>query len=229
MTAKTFNLNGNANTAIAPGWFGQILDGATPPTSNPNFGWRPGGAGTTGFFKSILGGSVGTSSITVQATSWIDPTSGPTKGSDANTNGGDSFITPVPLTGTFAAGNWVFLVACQVAGAGQNTSGGLLRLRVWASQNADGSAPRLLTPSTLLTQTITGITPTSPAGGPQFTVTWAAPAVILNNEYLFFQLEADVTSLSGTVAVWGIRGNGSSVVTPDFQPVSAGGLVGIMA
>jgi hypothetical protein len=226
MTVKTFWFNG-ATGAVAPGWFGLILDGVAPPVAAPLFGWRPGGATpNTGYFKSFFGGT--NFSQTAQASSYIDATTGPTKGSDAATNGGDSFITPAPLTGAFAAGNWNFLFWLQLAGGGANTSGGLMRCRVWASVNADGSAARLLTPSTLVTQTLTGLTPSTPQGGPQFTVTWGAPAITLNNEYLFFQIEPNVTTISGTTATWGVRGSGANVVTPDFQPPSAGGLVGIM-
>lgn len=216
MTVKTYHLLGTA-TAIAPGWFAQISDGVAPANASPTNGWKPGGAPAIGFFRSFLGGTA--FSQTVQASSYIDVTTGPQKGSDAVSAGGDSWITPLPLTGTFAAGNWAFTFYIQVAGGGQNSSSGLLRCRVWASKNADGSAPRLLTTSTLVTNTLTGIgVGTIPT---PFTVTWAAPAVTLDAEYLFFQMEANITAVGGTTAAWGIPNASAGrfyVVTTDFQP-----------
>jgi hypothetical protein len=77
------------------------------------------------------------------------------------------------------------------------TTVGRMRLRVWASPNADGTSARELTSSVqvggIVTMNVTTSTFTS-------TITWAAPAVNLSNEYLFFQPEWEETT-AGTSTV----------------------------
>ena len=74
---------------------------------------------------------------------------------------------------------------------GAATHSGRWRCRVWASVNADGTSARELTSATLVgsivTLNATGTTFASSA-------TWAAPAITLTSEYLFFQLEWQITT-----------------------------------
>jgi hypothetical protein len=86
-----------------------------------------------------------------------------------------------------------------------------LRLRVWASANADGSSARELTSGAQQTSTVT----TNNSAEQTSTLTWSAPAITLSNEYLFFQIECYIVSSGASNAVLMHRLS-TSIVTTDF-------------
>lgn len=74
--------------------------------------------------------------------------------------------------------------------AGTAGAVGRLRMRVWASANADGSSARELTSGALIGAIVTLSTTVTNNS----TMTWSPGAITLNNEYIFFQLEWQETT-----------------------------------
>lgn len=206
-----------ASTGQSPNYFGNMQDGgSTPANSRAAFGYSPSNNPlTNAYYRSYLGATG--ASLNSAASSWIDSASGPVKGTGTtNSNAGDSWISPTPYSGTFAAGSWTFSMGFQCTTAGAS---GRPRMRVWASANADGSSARVAGPGTIVGSIITlagaGTTYTS-------TSSWSVGGnpVVLNNEYLFFQCEwqeTTVGSASNANALWYQFAN-CYVVTPNFTP-----------
>ena len=173
------------NTAAsAPNWFGRVQDNGTAPAGALSaFGWTVAKiALTTPYWRGRIGA---TARSTVASTgSYIDAATGPVQGTgNAATTAGDSFRSDFPLSGTFAAGNWNFTFGMRT-GAASNS--GRVRCHMWASANADGSGARKLNSSTLIGTAVTMNSATTTFNS---TVTWAAPQIVLVNEYLFIQPE----------------------------------------
>jgi hypothetical protein len=224
MAVKTFYVLNTA--ATSPGWFGALQDGGTAPTAaNATFGFAPGKLAVSAYCRARLGAS-GTSATTNPATtSFIGTATGPTAGTGAtNTTSGDSFITPAAYTGAFPSGNWTFTFNMIATTAGLT---GRLGIRVWASVNTDGSSARELTSGEIFAPTaVAGIAITTSATA--LTATWAAPAITLNNEYLFFQLEYQESSTtSGSVtADNALFRVGSSIVTTNLAALGSASFAG---
>jgi hypothetical protein len=199
------------STAVTPNFWGNMQDGGTAPTAaNTAFGYAPGKLAANSFCRSRLGATG--ASATTSASSFIDSTSGPTKGTGTGiTTAGDSFIAG-PFTGTFAATAWTFDFNLRATVAG---CVGRMRCIVWKSANADGSSATKLTASTLVGATIT----MSTTANVNSNMSWSPGAITLNNEYLFFQLEwqETTTGSSNTDNVL-FRVFASGVTTPDFAP-----------
>src|SRR4051812_28258670 len=195
-----------------------MQDGGTAPVAaSTRAGFAPGknAVATLGYYRGRWGAS-GTNS-TGQAASWIDAQTGPVKGTGSTaSNAGDSFITPTALTGTFAAGAWTLtFTTCPLTA----TLTGRLRMRIWASVNADGSSARELTAGALIGQINTqSSTTTDYAGG----FTWSPGAITLNNEYLFFQIEwQETTAGSANGATTRLRVGTSLVTSTNFTAQNA--------
>src|SRR5262245_10146667 len=127
---------------ISDAVFGELQDGGTAPTAaNCAFGWQVAKtAVSTPFWRSRLGATAVAS--VASASSLIAATSGPTPGTGTGaTTAGDSFSTPTALTGTYAAGAWTISFTTRPTTV---TAVGRLRMRVWASVNANGSSAREL-------------------------------------------------------------------------------------
>jgi hypothetical protein len=213
MPVKNFYVLNTA--AAAPGWFGALqADGTAPTDAACTFGYAPGKLAVSSYCQSRLGAS-GTSATT-GTTSYINSKTGPTAGTGAtNTTSGDSFITPTPYTGSFAAGTWTFVWNVRAGTAGLT---GKVQMRVWASANASGTSARELTSGAVngTTQTI-GTSANVNVGG-----NWAAPAITLNNEYLFFQLEfQEAISAGSSNSDNALFRVGSSIATTNFSPANA--------
>lgn len=181
--AKTFYV---LNTAAAsPGYFGQLQDGGTAPTAaNATFGYAPGKLAVSNYCQSRLGAS--STSATTASTSYVSTKTGPTAGTGAtNTTSGDSFITPTPYNGSFVSGNWTFTFNMIATTAGLT---GRLGIRVWASTSNTGASARELTSGEIFAPSATTGTAIA-TSATALTATWAAPAITLTNEYVFFQLE----------------------------------------
>jgi hypothetical protein len=200
-----------ATTAVTPNFWGNMQDGGTAPTAaNAAFGWVVAKtAVTTPFWRARLGASA-TASVAA-ATSQIDSTTGPQKGTGAaNTTAGDSFVAG-PYTGTFdSATPWVLQ---WVMATGVVAPTGRLRCQVWRSANADGSAATELTTSTLVSAVVA---PAATGLDCYCNMVWSPGAVTLANEYLFFQVEWEETVAGSTTTtnVLFKAGPNAAVFTP---------------
>jgi hypothetical protein len=215
MAVKTFHLL-NA-TAIAPGWFGQMQEGgSTPAAALSSFGWTV-AKSSTAFWRARMGATA--TATTTTSTSYIDPAPVPLAGTGAtNTTSGDSFISPIPYTGSFAPGNWTFSIGMRTAAA---TTTGRIRFRVWASDSADGSLARQLTSAALV-----GSIVTMNAIATTFTssVTWNAPLFDFLSEYLFFACEWNLTAAgSSNSCTAQFYQSASTITTTDFVTTGGGG------
>ena len=190
MATQTIYLLNTA--ATAPNWFGRVQDnGSAPAGALSAFGWTVAKVAiTTEFWRARIGATA--RATVVQTNSYIDSATGPTQGTGAGaTTAGDLFRSDNPLNGTFAAGNWNFTFGMRTGAA---TNSGRMRCLMWASTNADGTSARKLTSATLVGTTVLMNSATATFNS---TVTWAAPQVVLNNEYLFLQVEWEST-VAGT-------------------------------
>jgi len=195
--------------ATTPNWFGKVQDnGSAPAGALSAFGWTVAKTAAPRFWRGFLGATA--RSTAALTTSYIDAQTAPVQGTGASaTTAGDSFRSDNPLNGTFVAGNWNFTFGMRTGAA---TNAGRVRLRVWASINADGSAARALTSTTLVGTTVTMNSTTATFNS---TVTWNAPAVVLNNEYVFTQIEWNSTT-AGTSNSCTAQFYQASFTTPDF-------------
>ena len=203
-------------------FFGVMQDGGSAPSPVvSSAGFNPGKtAVTTPYYRGRWGAN-GKATV-ASASSWIAGTSGPTAGTGtAATTAGDSFVTPTAYSGTFAAGAWTLALSMR---PNLITLTGRLRMRVWASQNADGTSARELTSGALVGQINTqNSTSTTYAAG----LTWSPGAITLDNEYLFFQIEWQETTAgtSNSSATGLYLGSTAAITTTDF---SLGGIDGTL-
>jgi hypothetical protein len=163
-------------------------------------------------------GAVASANV-AQGASFIDFTAAPQKGTGTSiTTAGDSFISPTAYNGKFDAGNWVFNFVMRTGAA---TCGGRMRCIVWAGPNADGSGARKLTSTTLLGSNVTMSSTTTDYNT---SVTWAAPSITLNNEYLFFEVEWNLTVGAGTSNSCSalFRVGASNIATANFVAAVSG-------
>jgi len=124
-----------------------------------------------------------------------------------------------PYAGTFAATAWTITFAVRAGTA--SSQAGRMRLRVFASVNADGSSARELTGSTQVGTTSAALSTTADATS---VVTWSPGAITLNNEYLFFVVAWEITTASGSnsgdvVLRTGQSAGGTRIVTPDLAAI----------
>ena len=198
--------------ATSPNWFGSMQEGGVAPgAAVTTAGFNPAKtAVTTPYFRGRWGASA--KATAAQAASYIDSTSGPAKGTGATiTTAGDSFITPSAYSGTFAAGAWTLTLSMRPSTV---TVTGRLRMRVWASQNADGTSARELTSGALAgsINTQSSTTTTYTAG-----LTWSPGAITLNSEYIFFQIEwQETTAGTASGSATGLYLGTALVTTTDF-------------
>lgn len=218
-TVTVYFLN---TAATSPDWFGRVQDnGVAPAGALSPFGWTVGKtAVTTPYFRGRLGATA--LATVAQAASYIDSAVRPTLGTGSGaTTAGDSFRSDAPLNGTFAAGNWNFTFGMRTAAA---TTVGRIRLNVWAGPNIDGTGTvRKLNSATLVGTTVTMATTTTTYNS---TVTWAAPQVVLNNEYVFTQVEWQETT-AGTANQCSAQFYQASFVTTDYVYAPATGTLAI--
>jgi hypothetical protein len=129
----------------------------------------------------------------------------------------NAFKTPVALIGTFAATAWTFSFAVRATVV--SAQAGRIRMRVFKSKNADGSASTELTSATQIGTTTAVLSTTADQIS---TVTWNPGATIrLDNEFLFFAIAWEITTAGGSntadvVLRTGQVSAGTRVVTPDF-------------
>lgn len=195
-------------SALASGsGFHALVDGGAAPADapfSPATGWI---IGTT-----PVGDMSALDSQTERATTAFDTTLKPLPPDNALGNGAR---TPTALKGQFNAGNWTFPFGVRSDTAAYN--GDIrFRIRVWRSANANGSGATEITTSTIIGASTTAGLSTSVTT--TVTATWAAPAFILDNEYLFFTVACEVTnrtSIGGTKDA-NLRLGMSNIVTTNF-------------
>jgi hypothetical protein len=106
----------------------------------------------------------------------------------------NAFKTASNYNGDFAATAWTLTFAVRATLA--SAQAGRMRVRVFASVNADGSGARELTGSTQIGTTSSALSTTADVTS---VVTWTPAATItLNNEYLFFVLAWEITTAGGS-------------------------------
>lgn len=161
---------------------------------------------------------------------------------------GNAFRTPTAYTGTFAAGNWTLSAVFRSVVALATTQTQRIRYRVYRSANADGTGATEITNSYTFTpsggvqqtgqvvawsNTVAG-TGNTTANLPTTSLTWAAPAITLDNEYLFFVCACQVQATGGTGTTRNMtfrQNSASAITTPDFgvtvAPVELAGTMDI--
>jgi hypothetical protein len=140
----------------------------------------------------------------------------------------NAFKTPAALTGTFAATVWTMTFAVRAGVASSQT--GRMRLRVYKSVNADGSAATQLTPAIQVGTTSAALS-TSADGTTTVSWTPAAP-ITLNNEYLFFAIAWEIVAASGSntgdvLIRTGQAAAGTRFVTSDLSIVVSTAVTGL--
>jgi hypothetical protein len=203
VAVKTFYLKDVVASGSA---FGSLQDGGTAPTAaNMVTGWTVGKiANTVPYSRLVYGTKQATG--TFNATDQLGTAAMPTNALK------DAFRSENTYTGLFPAGSWSFAVKVRATVA--SAQNGALVIRVWASTSATGASGN----RELTTAIQTGTTATTPSTtvDSSTTVTWSAPNVILNNEYLFVQMEWKITVAGGSnTADWVLRA-GSAITTTNF-------------
>lgn len=126
---------------------------------------------------------------------------------------GNAWRTPTALFGTFPAANWTLSMAARSVTAA-SLAGVQFGWRVYATANPAGtSGLREATSGRVLSATSS--TAWSTTANQTISATWAAPAVSVANEYLFFALALVIVTNSGTGTTRDInlRKNAASAVT----------------
>lgn len=132
----------------------------------------------------------------------------------------DSIGTLYPYNGYFPAGNWVWAWPLRAVTAG-GTQDGRIVMRVFKGARAAGDTTwtgvtqltAALLSGTIVTNLATAATQTS-------TVTWAAPAFFLNNEFLIIKMAWQITGAAGTNTndVLLRYGSTATMTSTNFQP-----------
>lgn len=125
--------------------------------------------------------------------------------------------TLYPYNGYFPAGNWIFTFGFRAVSNG-GTQDGRIRLRLYKSGASFTNVTELTTPASapLIGTTVTNLA----TGATQFSVvTFAAPIIQLNNEYLHCKLAWEITGQAGSnnADVDFRDGNTCTMESPEFQ------------
>lgn len=132
----------------------------------------------------------------------------------------DSIATLYPYNGYFPAGNWTFAFPV-IAVSNGGTQDGRIRLRVFKGARAAGGTTWTgVTELTAALQTGTTVTNLATAASQTSTVTWAAPAFYLNNEFLIIKMSWEITGAGGANACdvllrFGVT---AAMTSTNFQP-----------
>jgi hypothetical protein len=178
MAAKTYR---SSNTAV--NGFGELIE-ADATAATVLAGWIVGTSGA-GLTASMLWGTEQANAL------FTSNSTTPKPGTPASGNG---YRSTTPISGTFDNANWVFNIAVRSVTAAY-TGTGRVRIRVFRSVNADGSAATELTGAT---QVGTTVGPGSTTVDATSIVTWAPGAAFtFNNEYLFVTVAWETVTASG--------------------------------
>jgi hypothetical protein len=192
MPAKTYYFL--TTTAATPNWFGSLQDGGSAPTAaSTAFGWAPSKTAiSTPYYKAFIG-ATGTSSA-ASASNYLTTSpgnTGPQKGTGSGaTTAGDSFVIPAALTGSFASGTWTLNINLRASTAG---CVGRIHCSVWRSVNASGASA-----TSVISDQVGATVTLSTTADVNSSITFNPGVVNLNNEYLFFQMQFEETTLGTT-------------------------------
>jgi hypothetical protein len=112
-------------------------------------------------------------------------------------NASDCISTLYEYNGVFPAGTWTFEFPLRAVSNG-GTQDGRIRMRVYKAQRTSGGNAwqniTELTSATLLGSIVTNLATNATQTS---TVTWSAPAITLNNEFLLCQIAWQITGAAG--------------------------------
>src|SRR5580765_1626713 len=203
MAIKTYYL-----AAGQDGNYGALVDGTAQAAATRADGWTVAKVATLNYAEF----DAATKQASTAFSTAVKPASFLT-GATAN-----ALKTPAALSGIFANTAWTFTFAVRATLVSAQT--GRIRMRVFKSKNADGSAATELTGATQVGTTSALL---STSADVTTVVTWSPGATIsLNSEFLFFLIAWEVTAQGGSNSAdvqlrTGSAGPaGSRLVTPDF-------------
>jgi hypothetical protein len=214
MAVQTIYLLGT--TAVTPYFWGNTqLNGSAPTAANSAFGWAPAKTAiTTPYYRGHLGATA-TSTDPALSASYNASTSGPTVGTGTGGGtAGDCFVVG-PLTGTFAATAWTFNFNMRAGTAGCI---GHVNMKMYRSTNLTGAV------ATQLIANTAGATVTlSTTADTNSSITASPGQIVLNNAYLFFQVEwQETTAGSSNNDNVFFRIGTASITTADFVAAVTG-------
>jgi hypothetical protein len=192
-----------------------LQDGGSAPAANyfgnahSNSGWNFGNNAAPRYAYMDAGNEINRTNITA--------TTNPAAAIPNNTIG-DSFRIPLALSGTFPAGNWPFSWLFR-SGSAAFAGRFQIRVRVWRSTDPTGAGATQVTTADIIlgpsTANVSLTANTTLAG------TWAAPQIILDNEYLFFQVIGQTTT-AGTATGQDVNfyKGVATITTPNFSPAA---------
>lgn len=134
-------------------------------------------------------------------------------------NADDCISTLYEYNGYFPAGNWTFEFPLRAVSNG-GTQDGNLRMRVFKARRTSGGNAweniTELTSATLVGSTVTNLTTSATQNSD---ITWSAPQITLNNEFLLFQLAWHITGAAGNnnADVLFRYGSTALMTTPNFR------------
>lgn len=184
MAVKNFYFLSSATTDSS----GPMQEDGTAPASaamSPAQGWIAGASLGTGLYSEVRTGTERAAS-TFTATVVPDATlvAGPP---------GDTWVTPAALTGNFPAGNWTLSMSVRAVTAAY-TGRGRLRFRVFKGTSR-ATATEITTATQITNATTANLSITTPV---TLSVTWAAPAITMAGEFLFFTFAFETTAAGTT-------------------------------
>ncbi len=191
-----------------------------PEAATPS-GWQVGKTAATNYALFVNNNAENTGFSTTLAPNNTAPTLSTTYNTPVGFDGplylnNNCISTLYAYNGYFPAGNWTFSFGFRsVSGTAQD---GRIRLRLFKSGASFTSVTELTTPGSnpLTGTTVTNLT----SGATQFsTVTFAAPIIQLNNEYLHCKLAWEITG-AGAVNAADVNfrdGSTCTILSPQFQ------------
>lgn len=217
---EQFDFGGGQGSRL---WWGRDLSSASPTTISAS-GWQVGKTGANNYRLLQQGSEVTGFSSTVQPDTtspsvnftYTDAVPYTPPNIFVST---DSISTFYEYNGVFPAGTWTFdfPVIAQSSGGDQD---GNIRMRVFkGTRNAtdDGwDNVTELTSAVLVGTTVTNLTT---AASQTSTITWSAPAITLNNEYLICKIAWFISGAGGanTRDVRLMYGQDATMTTPVFK------------
>jgi hypothetical protein len=169
------------NSANGQGYGDMQVGGSAPSTATGSTGWTVAATAADNYSKMAFG--------VERAASTFGGTALP------NTSGPDNTLKDCfrtgPWSGSFASGDWAFSCPVIAVDAG-GTQDGALRVRVWRSNNADGSSATELTSDVVQLSTVTNLT-TGAAQICSGNVTLGAITHSGTDYYLFFMFAWRIT------------------------------------
>lgn len=131
----------------------------------------------------------------------------------------NSISTLYEYNGYFPAGNWVFTFPV-ISVSTSATGAGRINLRVFkASRNTDGTGWNTATELTGAMQAGTIASAPTTTTPQTSTVTWAAPIIRLDKEFLIVKIGWQITTASGsnTADILLRHGSGCTMLSPNFE------------